>query len=197
MYMFTYVILCRDAEEERRIGPYLSDDELLLFETKEEAFNAALDAANEELETLNDDDMEIPEDADEMDENCHTFGIAEDEAFEKGDAVKIECYWHANDDTELVTLRKVTEINPRLSQEQKDKIIDMVKEDFETGQIEGDRYSVISNMLDDVIGHDGFFALADEAANYYLELTEMGPAGFYEEFPELDWSQEYIDEYGS
>ena len=51
MYMFTYVILCRDAEEEHRIGPYLSDDELLLFETKEEAFNAALDAANEELET--------------------------------------------------------------------------------------------------------------------------------------------------
>ena len=89
---YTYVTLCRDALNDKIFGPYLSDDELVIFDTKEAAFETAEKAAREEAEGLNDG----------CDEGI-SFGIPEDGAYENKDSVKV-CYYY-NNNTEIVTER--------------------------------------------------------------------------------------------
>lgn len=69
----------------------------------------------------------------------------------------------------------------------------MVLMDFETSQTEND-WNELYNLLSE---DDDFEDVLPEAADYYFELLEMGPAGFYEEFcNDLDFSDEFKAEYG-
>lgn len=74
---------------------------------------------------------------------------------------------------------------------QKNLVEKMVKMDFETGITENDYDEVMSLMEED----ENLAPVADEATDYYFELLDMGPAGFYEEFPELDWDEDYVNQY--
>jgi ribosomal protein S20 len=75
---------------------------------------------------------------------------------------------------------------------QKAYVEETVKSDFETGMTENDYDEVKAMMEED----EELAPVADEATDYYFELLEMGPAGFYEEFPELDWDEDFINQYG-
>lgn len=80
----------------------------------------------------------------------------------------------------------------KLTKEQEDFIIESIKEGFESGH--------------SIYDHDDLKALLKESGlfknNYklaedrYFELLDYGPSGFYEEFPNLNWSSDFIEEYG-
>lgn len=77
-----------------------------------------------------------------------------------------------------------------LSELQKDLIKEIALADFECGHFTTEEF-----FLEDCEGD--FEGAEQEAANYYRELVEMGPAGFYEEFAdELDFSDDFVAEYG-
>lgn len=86
--------------------------------------------------------------------------------------------------------------NATLSEYQKNLILEMVLMDFESGQTEND-WDELYNLLDEEGDYEG---VLEEATDYYFELLEMGPAGFYEEFCDfwrnLDFSDEFKAEYG-
>lgn len=67
-----------------------------------------------------------------------------------------------------------------------------VKLDFESG------YTLDPNEALDFYSDDpDFSGCADEAAEYYIELVNLGPAGFYEEFKDSlhDWDPSFVKEY--
>ena len=72
---------------------------------------------------------------------------------------------------------------------QKDVIKEIALADFECGH-----FTTAEFFLDD---EEGDFAGAEQAAaDYYQELVDMGPAGFYEEFKdELDFDPDFVAEY--
>lgn len=77
---------------------YITDDALILFKTKEEAFNKAVESAESEVEGLNADC-----------EEGVTFGIPEDDKYQANTEVKIYGYGE-DDNTELVTRRTIKEV---------------------------------------------------------------------------------------
>lgn len=95
--------------------------------------------------------------------------------------------------TEIETFKHILKENALsdLTDLEKDIVKDMVKADFECGMPQND-YTAIKEMMDE----DECIENADAAAQYYIECVEMGPAGFYEENPEMDWSDDYVAEYG-
>lgn len=90
---FTYITLARDYGEPF----YVTDDDLTIFETKQEAFDAAEKEAADEANFLGED----------CDEGI-SFGIPEDELYSSGEEVKVCCY--SDDDTEIVTRRIIRRI---------------------------------------------------------------------------------------
>ena len=105
--MFTIITLCRDVYMDDYGNdaislPYLSDDQLHLFNTKEEAYEAAKQSAEEELESL------ICDDDDEEKGNL-SFNIPEDSEYESKDCVKIYGY-DEDDNTYTVTVRHIREV---------------------------------------------------------------------------------------
>lgn len=74
---------------------------------------------------------------------------------------------------------------------QKNLVEEMVKMDFETGLTENDYDEVMSLMEED----EDLAPVAGEATDYYFELLDMGPAEFYEEFPEMNWDEDYVNQY--
>lgn len=94
MVKYTYVALCYDSGES---NPYISDDTLQVFDSKEEAFKAAETAATDECESLID--------------GCSkgvSFGIPEDDAYQNMDRVVVNYYYE--DNTETVTVREIRSI---------------------------------------------------------------------------------------
>lgn len=86
----------------------------------------------------------------------------------------------------------LNESTSELSETERGIVEDIAKADFECGMPQNDYTAILECMEeDDDIEH------VNAAAEYYQELIEMGPAGFYEEFPEMDWSDDYIAEYGN
>ncbi len=77
-----------------------------------------------------------------------------------------------------------------LSDYQKDVIKDMVQADFECGHTM-DYEEALAGMEED----EDLGPVAEEAANYYVELVQMGPAGIMDEI-EDGWSDDYKAEYG-
>ena len=96
--MYTYVTTCRDVESEDIITPiYINDTRLILFETKEQAFDSAYHSALIEVEHLN------------MGTNdCVSFGIAEDDEFQSMNEIVVNYYYE--DETEMVTTRTIIEV---------------------------------------------------------------------------------------
>lgn len=77
-----------------------------------------------------------------------------------------------------------------LTDMQKDLIKEIALADFECGH-----FTDVSFFIDDE--EDDFTGLEQAAADYYTELINMGPAGFYEEFrDELDFDPDFVAEYG-
>ena len=92
---FTYITLARDCG---KIPFYVTDDDLVIFETKQEAFDAALKEATDEADLLG--------------EGCDegiSFGIPEDELYSSNEEVQVCCY-SDDDDTEIVTRRIIRRI---------------------------------------------------------------------------------------
>lgn len=77
-----------------------------------------------------------------------------------------------------------------LSDYQKNVIKDMVQMDFECGH-PMDYEGALAGMEDD----EDLSPVAEKAANYYMELVQMGPAGIMDEI-EDGWSDDYKAEYG-
>lgn len=91
-------------------------------------------------------------------------------------------------------VNKAYEDTTSLTDYQKNVIVDMVQADFEVGLPQNDAEELKGLLLEDGDFDD---SNVDEAVNYYFELTNLGPEGFLEEFPDLDWSDDYIAEYGN
>ena len=89
-------------------------------------------------------------------------------------------------------LKESADSEDGLSDYQKDVIKDMVQADFECGHTM-DYEEALDGMEED----EDLGSVAEDAANYYVELVQMGPAGFYEEFKdELDFDPDFVAEYG-
>lgn len=82
-----------------------------------------------------------------------------------------------------------SELPEVLSEIQKDLIIEIAQADFECGHFTDRDY-----FLNDEEGD--FKGVEDAAADFYDDLIGLGPAGMLEEYPDLDWSKDYIREYG-
>lgn len=80
-----------------------------------------------------------------------------------------------------------------LSPKYKKIIEEWVKEDFETGYPTDDYDEVLHQCID-----AGFNNKATLGVDYYMELAQYGPAGFYEEFQDEfdDWDESFVAEYG-
>ena len=83
----------------------------------------------------------------------------------------------------------------KLNQEQKNEIMQVVAMSFETGHFSFDN-------KEDFKRDAGEFEtltseVVDEAWEYYCELVNLGPAGFYEEFKDdYDFDPMFVEEYG-
>ena len=77
-----------------------------------------------------------------------------------------------------------------LSETQQNLIKEIVLNDFETGNITGEDFFLTDEESE-------FENVEQKAADFYVELTNLGPAGFYEEFQdELEFSDAFRREYG-
>ena len=79
-----------------------------------------------------------------------------------------------------------------LNKEQQAYILDAVKLGFEYG-LENDEDKFKRELQEEGSLFEG---QVEEAAEWYSELVNYGPAGFYEEYPDLDWDEDFISEYG-
>lgn len=79
--------------------------------------------------------------------------------------------------------------NDSLTSTQKQTIRTIVRDDFESGQIENDANELLA-LFEEMGEFDG---VEDLAVSYYLELANENPDGFYED--NSDWSEDYADEY--
>ena len=70
-------------------------------------------------------------------------------------------------------------------------IEDMVKADFECGMPQND-YTAVKECMEE----DDCINNIEAVVEYYFECIEMGPAGFYEAHSDLDWSDDYVAQYG-
>lgn len=76
-----------------------------------------------------------------------------------------------------------------LTDYQKDLVKEIALADFECGH-----FTTAEFFIEDEEGD--FTGVEQEAADYYQELVDMGPVGFYEEFAdELDFDPDFIAEY--
>lgn len=80
-----------------------------------------------------------------------------------------------------------------LTEEEKDYIIETAQMDYECGgcTYSDDFYDIMSEILDT----DDEEKIA-AGIEFYQELAELGPVGMLQEYPELDWSDDYKAEYG-
>ena len=99
--LYTVITLCRDVNviTNTVTQTYIDDGILKLYESKEEAFEAALNEAEMECESLNDG----------CDKHL-SFGIPEDTEYDNKNTVNIMYYNDCDDVEELVTSRVVRKI---------------------------------------------------------------------------------------
>jgi hypothetical protein len=87
----------------------------------------------------------------------------------------------------------------KLTDNIKNEIRDIVAGRFETGHGEIDRFE-LSTILVQEYPEAGMVELSEllkDACEYYDELLNLGPVGFYEEFKdEYDFDPMFIEEYG-
>lgn len=110
-----------------------------------------------------------------------------------GDLVKSpDGIWISKYEYNRKYLKESTE-RDMLTEEEKDYIIETAQMDYECGgcNYSDDFYDIMSEILD--TDDDDKIAAGIE---FYQELAELGPAGMLEEYPDLDWSDDYRAEYG-
>lgn len=96
--MYTIITIARDANGSRRTDSYLTDDELILFKTLDEATGYALKATTDELDTLTKD---CPKDK---------MFVFEDGGDELGSYIRILCVWKEPFFQETVTTRYIRKL---------------------------------------------------------------------------------------
>lgn len=78
----------------------------------------------------------------------------------------------------------------QLTEQQENIIKEIALADFESGH-----FTDMNFFIEDEEGD--FTGVETAAADYYAELINMGPGGFYEEFrDELDFDPDFVAEYG-
>ena len=78
----------------------------------------------------------------------------------------------------------------QLTEQQENIIKEIALADFESGH-----FTDMNFFIEDEEGD--FTGVETVAADYYAELINMGPEGFYEEFrDELDFDPDFVAEYG-
>lgn len=110
-----------------------------------------------------------------------------------GDLVKSpDGIWISKYEYNRKYLKESTE-RDMLTEEEKDYIIETAQMDYECGgcNYSDDFYDIMSEILD--TDDDDKIAAGIE---FYQELAELGPAGMLQEYPDLDWSDDYKAEYG-
>lgn len=76
----------------------------------------------------------------------------------------------------------------KLTQDQKQEIIEVVAMSFETGHFSFDSFEDFKREYPD---------FAETGWDYYCELVNFGPVGFYEEFKDIyDFDPMFVEEYG-
>ena len=97
-------------------------------------------------------------------------------------------------DQEVDVKSEITEsLNESISEDDKHVILDAVKGEFETGHGYLEDKRDFEEMLDRRLSDKKF----DELFEYYSELQDLGPSGFYEEYKDiLDFDPDFISEYG-
>lgn len=88
-----------------------------------------------------------------------------------------------------------------LNKEVKQEIMVIVAESFETGHFcELDAFDMASVLLEfypEDTSNEEFDKLIVQAVEYYRELVNLGPVGFYEEFKDkYDFDPMFVEEYG-
>ena len=79
-----------------------------------------------------------------------------------------------------------------LNKEQKQNIMEVVAASLETGHFPFDNKEDFEKDFEGIRSE-----VVDAAWDYYCELVNMGPVGFYEEFKdEYDFDTDFIAEYG-
>lgn len=88
----------------------------------------------------------------------------------------------------------------KLKQEIKNEIMKVVAESFETGHFsELDELEIAASILEHYpeLDLNGQKQVYEQACEYYLELVNLGPVGFYEEFKDVyDFDPMFVEEYG-
>lgn len=80
-----------------------------------------------------------------------------------------------------------------LNNELKEAIIEAVKEEYEYG------HSAEIDEIKEFIDECGLAKNEEEkeeAIDFYEELQQLGPTGMLEEYPDLDWDENFLEEYG-
>lgn len=85
---------------------------------------------------------------------------------------------------------KKKRMNESLTEDQKDLIIDIAKADFECGMVDVEAFAACIEDEEDFTGS------CYDAVDFYEELANLGPAGMLEEYPDLDWDEDFVAEYG-
>lgn len=79
-----------------------------------------------------------------------------------------------------------------LNKELKQEIMETVAMSFETG------HTAFESKEDFKRDFEGNSKIVDTAWDYYCELVNLGPAGFYEEFKDVyDFDSMFVGEYGN
>jgi hypothetical protein len=79
-----------------------------------------------------------------------------------------------------------------LNKEQKQEIIEVVAGSFETGHFSFETKEDFKREYEGLVPE-----VMDAAWEYYCELVNMGPVGFYEEFKDVyDFDPMFVEEYG-
>lgn len=85
------------------------------------------------------------------------------------------------------------DLNESISKRDRDIIIDAVKGEFETGH----GYIEDKDEFEEMLGRRLTAAKYEELKDFYSELQELGPEGFYEEYKDkLEFDPDFVEEYG-
>lgn len=84
-------------------------------------------------------------------------------------------------------------LNESISKSDRDIIIDAVKGEFETGH----GYMEDKDEFEEMIGRRLTRSKYEELKDFYSELQDLGPEGFYEEYKDkLEFDPDFVEEYG-
>lgn len=84
-------------------------------------------------------------------------------------------------------------LNESISKSDRDIIIDAVKGEFETGH----GYMEDKDEFEEMIGRKLTQSKYEELKDFYSELQDLGPEGFYEEYRDkLEFDPDFVSEYG-